>query len=117
MITAVTTCMGRLEHLEITLPMMLAEFDEVIVVDWSCPDWSGDWAAKEGAKVVYKKGQEFFNASRARNLGARAATGRSVCFIDADCMVMPGTRNEIEKLLDLSSMVVAARTSDETDVA
>lgn len=116
MITAVTTCMSRREHLEVTLPLMLAEFERVIVVDWSCPQESGKWAEKEGAQVVYKKGQEYFNASKARNLGARHVETRSICFLDADNMVMPGFRKEVESLLDLSSMIIAPRNPQNIDV-
>lgn len=116
MITAVTTCMGRLNHLETTLPMMLEEFDEVVLVDWSCPQKSGDWARSQGAEVVYQLDQKYWNASKARNLGARAVKNRSVCFIDADTMVMPGTAKEIESLLNLSTMVVASRNAKNSDV-
>lgn len=116
MITAVTTCKGRLEHLETTLPLMLNEFDRVIVVDWGCPQGSGDWAREEGASVIYKKHEEFFHASRARNFGARDVQTRKVCFLDADTMVFPGLAEEIEGLLDLSSMLIAARTADNYDV-
>jgi len=116
MITAVTTCMGRLEHLETTLPLMLQEFDRVIVVDWSCPQGSGQWAEEEGASVVYRKREEYFNASKARNLGAREVQTRKVCFVDADTMVFPGLAEEIETLLDLKTMIVASRRPDNTDV-
>lgn len=116
MITAVTTCMGRLEHLETTLPLMMAEFERVIVVDWSCPDNCGDFAEDEGAIVVRKKGEEYWNASKARNLGARHVESRSVVFIDADVMVSPGTKDEIESLLDLSHMVLAPRDHNGNDV-
>lgn len=114
-LTAVTTCMGRLEHLQITLPLMLAEFDEVIVVDWSCPQNSGEWAAKEGATVVSKPGKQHFNVSKARNIGARQVKSRGVCFIDADTVVMPGLRAEIEDNLFLTTMVVASRLADGYD--
>jgi hypothetical protein len=116
MITAVTTCMGRLEHLKTTLPMMLEEFDDVIVVDWSCPQKSGKWAYEQGAHVVYQPEQKTFSACKARNLGARNVKTRSVCFIDADVLPMPGVKKEIERSLNLSTMVISARTPENTDV-
>jgi len=100
-----------------TLPLMLEEFDHVIVVDWSCPEDSGTWAAKEGAQVVYRKGEKYFSASKARNLGARSVESRSICFVDADCLVMTGIKAEIERLLNLSTMVIAARTADDADIS
>lgn len=117
MITAVTTCMGRLDHLEITLPLMLEEFERVIVVDWSCPQHSGEWAAKQGAEVVYQTNQKYFSISKARNVGARCVQSRSVCFIDADTVVMAGLKAEIESQLDISSFVIAARRSDGYDIS
>lgn len=116
MITAVTTCMGRREHLEMTLPYMLAEFDKVVVVDWSCPQESGKWAERQGAEVVYRKGEEYFSACKARNLGARHVKSRSVCFIDADVIAMPGTLQEIERALNLGTMVIAPRDAQGKDV-
>ena len=116
MITAVTACMGRLEHLETTLPLMLEAFERVIVVDWSCPQKCGDWAEKEGAQVVRKTGERYWNASKARNMGAHQVKTRSVCFIDADVMVTSGLQSEIEGLLDLSHMVLAPRDSQGYDV-
>lgn len=116
MITAVTTCMGRREHLEMTLPYMLDEFERVIVVDWSCPQKSGKWAEKQGAEVIYRKDEKYFNACKARNLGARQCKSRSICFIDADVIIMPGAVKEIERLLNLSTMVIAARDSQNRDI-
>lgn len=117
MITAVTTCMGRLEHLQTTLPLMLSEFERVIVVDYSCPQDSGHWAEREGADVVYRRYQDVWNAPKARNFGAKEVYSDYVCFIDADTMIMPGTRVEIESLLNETNMVVASRNAQNIDVA
>lgn len=117
MITAVTTCMGRLDHLETTLPLMLEDFEHVIVVDWSCPQNSGDWAEKQGAEVVRVYDQRYFHMARSRNIGATRVKTRSVCFIDADTMIMGGVRTEVSRLLNLSTMVVAARTSQNADIS
>lgn len=116
MITAVTTCMGRLEHLETTLPLMLQEFSHVIVVDWSCPQNSGDFAESEGAQVVRKTGEKYWNASKARNLGAQYVKTRNICFIDADVMVGRGIQAELMQLIDLSHMILAPRTAEGLDV-
>jgi len=116
MITAVTTCMGRRNHLEMTLPLMLEEFDHVIVVDWSCPEDSGAWAEREGAQVVHRKGEKYFHGPKARNLGASAVQSRSVCFVDADCLVMTGLKNELESIIDLSHMAIASRTAANIDI-
>jgi len=116
MITAVTTCMGRREHLEASLPLMLEEFDRVIVVDWSCPQRSGEWAKRQGADVIYRRDEKFFSIPKSRNLGARQVDSRSICFLDADTLVMPGLRFEIESKLTLSTMVLASRMPSDKDI-
>lgn len=116
MITAVITCMGRREHLEITLSFALNTFDKVIVVDWSCPQNSGEYARGEGATVVRKSGEKFFSGSRAKNFGARHVDSRYIAFIDADTLCMPGMREELLSLLSPGKMVLSARAFDGSDV-
>lgn len=116
MITAIITCMGRREHLETTLAFALQTFDKVIVVDWSCPQGSGEYAASEGASVAYKYGEKFFSGSRAKNYGAKLVTTEYVAFIDADTMCMPGLKEEIASLIGPNRMLLSARTHDGQDV-
>jgi hypothetical protein len=116
MITAVVTCMGRLDHLEITLGFTQRAFDKVIVVDWSCPQQSGEYAASEGASVIYKYGEKFFSGSRAKNYGAKLVTSDYIAFVDADTMCMPGLREELSTLIGPRNMVLSARAFDGSDV-
>jgi glycosyltransferase involved in cell wall biosynthesis len=91
-IAFITTCKNRLHHLKETLPLMAANApDELIVVDYSCPELTGDWVEANfpQAKVVRVTGQDGFNPSRARNAGAAAATSEWLFFIDADIRAMP----------------------------
>lgn len=88
----VTTCKGRLHHLKESLPRFLKQRDtEVIVVDYDCPDGTGDYVRRTHpeAKVVTVADAPIFNISHARNLGAEAATGEWLAFLDADVMVTP----------------------------
>ncbi len=88
----ITTCKGRLDHLERTLPTWLAHtpFD-VIVVDFDCPDRCADWAEALSPRVhvVRVPDRPVFNASEARNAGLRVAESQWVCFIDADVLLTP----------------------------
>jgi glycosyltransferase involved in cell wall biosynthesis len=83
--------MGRRSHLELTLPTLYKQADEHIIVDYSCPDKSGDWveANYPGIKVVRVPDQKFWNLPKAKNAGAAAATSEWICFIDADSVVAP----------------------------
>ncbi len=102
-ISFITTCMGRLEHLQQSLPTWLVQPDcEVVVVDYSCPQRSGDWVENThpGVKVVRVEGQPYFNVSKARNAGARVASGRWFCMVDADVLLAPGFATEAKLLLD-----------------
>ena len=80
-------------HVQRTLPLIVGEApDEILFVDYGCPDRSGDWAQAHcpGVKVVRLDDDPGFNISRARNAGAAASTSEWLCFIDADVMVKPG---------------------------
>jgi glycosyltransferase involved in cell wall biosynthesis len=92
-VTIITTCKGRLHHLKRTLPTMAAEKpDELIVVDYSCPQQAGDWvrAHVPEARVVRNPGAFGFNIGRARNLGAAEASSAWMLFVDADVALKPG---------------------------
>jgi glycosyltransferase involved in cell wall biosynthesis len=92
-IAFVTTCKGRLHHLEQTLPRMLAEHpSQVIVVDYGCPHGAGNWTERNfpEATVVRVADDPEFSAPRARNLGAQAARADWLVFIDADVLIEPG---------------------------
>lgn len=92
-IALITTCKGRLPHLMQSLPAMAAQpGTETIVVDYDCPDGSGNWVAANfpAVRVVRAAGQPVFNVARARNLGAAAASAPWLCFVDADTLLHPG---------------------------
>lgn len=88
----ITTCKGRLRHLKESLPRFLEQRDsEVIVVDYDCPDGTADYVRRDHpeAKVVAIADAPVFNVSHARNLGAEAAAGDWLVFLDADVLVAP----------------------------
>ncbi|GAB2178954.1 glycosyltransferase family 2 protein [Dongia sp. agr-C8] len=109
----VTTCKGRLHHLKESLPRFLKQRDtEVIVVDYDCPDGTGDYVRRvhPEAKVVAVADAPIFNISHARNLGAEAATGDWLAFLDADVMVAPNMLQRIATTLKLQGIKPQART-------
>ena len=90
LISLITTCKGRLTHLQQSLPRMVAQAGcEVIVVDYDCPDGTAPWVqANHGqVKVVRIEDAPSFSASRARNRGAEAARGQWLAFVDADVLL------------------------------
>jgi glycosyltransferase involved in cell wall biosynthesis len=89
-ISFVTTCMGRLRHLQQTLPLLAGQPNTVcVVVDYSCPDHCGDWIAANcpGVKVVHWQGATRFNPAHARNLGVAGTDTDVLCLIDADVLI------------------------------
>lgn len=91
-LSIITTCKGRLRYLRQTLPAMVTQPGvECIVVDYDCPDQSGDWVASTfpQVKVVRVSGDTLFNQCRAKNIGAVAATSPLFCFVDADIKLAP----------------------------
>lgn len=82
--------MGRLPHLKETFE---AFPKPCVVVDYSCPDHSGDWAEEQGAVVVRVTGETHFHKTRALNAGAQRAIklgATQLAFLDADTVVNPG---------------------------
>lgn len=99
----ITTCKGRLHHLQQTLPLMVAQgADQIVVVDYDCPDRTGDWveANHPGVQVARVRDEPEFILARARNVGAKLATTDWLVFIDADIKIAPGwvdwMRRELE---------------------
>lgn len=89
----VTTCKNRLDHLQQTLPRLVAQQpDEIVVVDYGCPQGTGDWVASTfpEVKLVRVEDDPGFCVARARNLGAAVVESEWICFIDADVLANAG---------------------------
>jgi glycosyltransferase involved in cell wall biosynthesis len=90
MISLITICKNRLNHLKQTLPAMLQQSDtEVIVVDYGCEQGTAAWVKDQHpeARIVEVSDDAGFCAARARNLGAMQASGDVLFFIDADVLI------------------------------
>ncbi|MEI7599636.1 MAG: glycosyltransferase [Aestuariivirga sp.] len=111
----IVTCKGRLMHLQQTLPLFCALPDtEVILVDYGCPDRSGEWASANfpAVKVISVADDPGFNPSRARNIAARDATADYLFFVDADIKVKPAALDEIAAVITPNTYA----TVDATDL-
>jgi len=89
-LTMITTCKGRLRHLQQTLPLMVCQpLTEVVVVDYGCPQGTAAWVRANfpAVRVVEVTDDPGFNLSRARNIGARTAMTPWLLFVDADVIV------------------------------
>ena len=81
------TSKGRLQHVQQTLPALVAAgFDEIVVVDYDCPDKTSEWvhSCYPDVRIVKLEDEPIFNVSRARNLGAADSTSSWLIFVDAD---------------------------------
>ena len=111
----ITTCKGRLEHLKRSLPTMVAQDAEVIVVDYSCPEGTADFVERDypQAKVVRVEGQKGFSNWNARNRGAAVATGEMLLFCDADTILAEGAVAKIAEVLPPKSYGFFTRVATE----
>ncbi len=101
-LTFVTTCRGRLAHLRETLPTFVAQPDTaIVVVDYGCPDGTGDWVETNFPKVEVVRSPEStrFEAGRARNLGAAVVRAPWLCFVDADTRMDAAFSERLKPLL------------------
>lgn len=92
-ISFIITCKSRLYHVQQTLPLLVQENpDEIIFVDYGCPQGSGKWVEENfpDVKVMYVNDDPGFCISRARNIGVTIAKSEWLCFIDADIKVATG---------------------------
>ncbi|MEX0808739.1 MAG: glycosyltransferase family A protein [Dongiaceae bacterium] len=86
----VVTCKGRLTYLLESLPRFLAQPEtEVVVVDYNCPEDTAGVVAKQHPDAVVVKVPDVadFHLADARNIGAAAATGDILIFLDADIII------------------------------
>jgi glycosyltransferase involved in cell wall biosynthesis len=86
----ITTCKGRLDHLKVSLPKMLAQpCKEVIVVDYSCPQGTGEFVSANFpmVRLVTVEGEKHFSNWKARNAGAAVAQSDVLIFVDADTIL------------------------------
>jgi hypothetical protein len=98
----ITTCRGRLAHLQETLPMMVAQpGTETVVVDYDCPERAGDWVEANfpQARVVRSGARPWYEGPRARNLGAQAARAPWLCMLDADTVLAADFAEVVRPLL------------------
>ena len=93
--------MGRIGALQQSLEPMLRQGGSCIVVDYSCPEGAGDWvqAAHPGARLIRVRDQTQFNASAARNIGARHADAPWICFVDSDVVLDASFGSEVTPAL------------------
>ncbi|HEY6049578.1 MAG TPA: glycosyltransferase, partial [Sphingomicrobium sp.] len=76
-----------------SLPRMVAQnCKEVIVVDYSCPQGTGEFVTEHfpSVRVVVITGETHFSNWKARNTGAAAATSDVLIFADADTILADG---------------------------
>src|SRR6478736_1883226 len=91
-VSVVIPCKNRLEHLKRSLPLVLAQTYkdlEVLIVDYNCPQNSGEWAkTNDSVRVVNcNVGINEWSLSAARNTGFKHITGDIVLFLDADALL------------------------------
>jgi len=75
---------------------------EIIVVDNNSSDKTAELARQSGAKVIFEPLNQI---GRARNTGAKTATGDWLLFVDADSLLSPGMVADILEMIDSGNYV------------
>jgi hypothetical protein len=128
-IWVVVTCMGRREFLKTTAPGLLAQQEiYYCLVDYSCPEGSGDWFAghfaseirDRRAAVVRVEHRPYFEKSKALNAGARRAVdggAQFLCFLDVDTVGLQGLGSWLSQHVREDRFLIAGSSPDGGDVA
>jgi glycosyltransferase involved in cell wall biosynthesis len=101
-LTYVTTCKGRLHHLKQSLPVVVAQgLENIIVVDFDCPDGTAQWVRENfpSVQVIKIEGQPKFLHSRSHNIGGNAVKTPWIAFFDADAVVNPQFFEKVTPIL------------------
>ena len=109
----ITTCKGRLAHLQETLGTVVSQpGTSCVVVDYSCPDACGAWVERTfpDVKVVRVSDRKHFHASDARNIGVGVADTPWLCFVDADIKLDPSFTETVRPLLEENRFYCAVPT-------
>lgn len=104
-LTYITTCKGRLKHLQRSLPKAAQQADmQCVVVDYDCPEQSGAWVSAHwpDCRVVHVHDAPRFNAAHARNQGAAIVNGQNtwLAFFDADILMRADFARQVMPLLE-----------------
>lgn len=108
----VTWSCGHRELLEETLPK--CEWGNILVVDYSCPQKTGDWAEKSKLKVQVLRaeasrlldGSPVVSRARALNAALRHLRGQWVLLGDPQLYPVPGTRDAVLQAASAHGQVV-----------
>lgn len=92
-VSVIIPCKNRLEHLKQSLPLVFKQTHEdleVIVVDYNCPQKSGEWAMENFDCRIFNcnVGPDEWSLSAARNAGFKVSKGDVVLFLDADALLI-----------------------------
>lgn len=107
----VTSSMGRLAHIKKSLPFIISQpFSKTVVVDYSCPDKTGNWVKENypECSVVKVPGEKYFCLTKARNAAIPEINKLDcewLCFVDADTIVSENFVEKIQKLLEESTFI------------
>ncbi len=100
--TFVITCKGRLHELQQTLPHTVKQKNcRVIVVDYDCPENSGEWVQRNfpQVQVIHVRNRPEFFRSEAKNVGGFAVQTDWICFLDADIVLSEDFADSVQEHL------------------
>jgi glycosyltransferase involved in cell wall biosynthesis len=80
---------------------------EVVVVDNNSTDRTAELAREAGARVCFEPVNQI---ARARNVGAEAATGEWLMFVDADSFISAGLLEDVFRLIEAGNAVGCGST-------
>ena len=85
-ITLVIPCKGRAAHVLSSIPILESIFENILVVDYNCPENISEQLKNKFPKIrcIKEENAHDYNAAKARNIGLRKVDTNFVFFKDAD---------------------------------
>jgi glycosyltransferase involved in cell wall biosynthesis len=103
-ISVCTYCMKRFEQAKVSIPHLLSQIgpdDEIVFVDYSCPEKSGSWAkslSNRHLKTISVTGRSWWNPAHAHNCAAKASIGNILVFMDIDNIFPDGLLGRVRTM-------------------
>lgn len=127
-IVGISTCKGRLAHIQITAQAFLEAMptSDYLLVDYTCPDKSGEWVTNtfghtnRAHSLLIRSREDVFHKTIALNAGSKYAIFKLkadyLLYFDADTIIHKGFMHQVLQVLTPEKFVIVNPAGGEKDL-